>query len=53
MPYNLVDNVAFLIFRIGSKISVDANQAFKNVGVSTMQARIILGVAQRRNVDGR
>ena len=44
MPYNLIDNVAFLIFRIGSKISADANQAFKNVGVSTMHARIILAL---------
>ena len=44
MPYNLIDNVAFLIFRIGSKISGDANQAFKNVGLSTMQARIVLAL---------
>ena len=48
MPYNLIDNVAFLIFRIGSKISADANQAFKNVGVSTMQARIILALLSAR-----
>lgn len=44
MPYKLIDNVAFLIFRIGSKISGDANQAFKNVGLSTMQARIVLAL---------
>jgi MarR family transcriptional regulator, organic hydroperoxide resistance regulator len=44
MPYKLIDNVAFLIFRIGSKISADASQAFKNVGVSTMQARIVLAL---------
>lgn len=44
MPYNLIDNTAFLIFRIGSKISGDANQAFKSVGLSTMQARIVLAL---------
>jgi MarR family transcriptional regulator, organic hydroperoxide resistance regulator len=44
MPYNLIDNVAFLIFRIASKISADANQAFKDVGLSTMQARIVLAL---------
>jgi DNA-binding MarR family transcriptional regulator len=44
MPYNLIDNVAFLIFRIGSRISADANQAFKNVGLSTMHASIILAL---------
>jgi MarR family transcriptional regulator, organic hydroperoxide resistance regulator len=44
MPYNLIDNAAFLIFRIGSKISADANQAFKNAGVSTMHARVLLAL---------
>jgi DNA-binding MarR family transcriptional regulator len=44
MPYNLIDNVAFLIFRIASKISADANQAFRDAGLSTMQARIVLAL---------
>jgi DNA-binding MarR family transcriptional regulator len=44
MKFNLADNVAFLLFRIVSKISADASRAFKSAGVSTVQARILLAL---------
>jgi MarR family transcriptional regulator, organic hydroperoxide resistance regulator len=44
MRFDLIDNAAFLLFRITSKLSTEANQAFKKIGVSTMQARILLAL---------
>src|SRR5580698_568201 len=44
MQFNLRDSTAFLIFRLTSKITPDATQAFKKAGVSAMQARVLLAL---------